>query len=380
LIVPENIYMQIENFEKLNIETFSLMVLLFGAIALLIKKLLYIIKLKYNLGKKKIIIFGSGSNADDVLELYSRNKKLNIDIKNYSEINDKKTESSEILKWKWTGLVDNIEQYHCLIAMDGEEIKHRENLISELMCRNVKEITVIPSMRGVPLFTHVSKSFIANDVLMIKINNRLKNNSHIILKRIFDIVSSIFIMLGMVPLAIILIYAIWRDDGFPVIYIQKRVGKNGEKFNILKFRTMKKNAEEILRKWKETNSREWIDYVENNFKLKEDPRMLKVGKIIRKWSLDELPQVINVIKGEMSLVGPRPLLIRELNEYGEDYELYKIMKPGITGLWQINGRSKTTFKERVKFDRWYVTNWSILLDIYIIIKTVGVVLMRKGAH
>lgn len=143
---------------------------------------------------------------------------------------------------------------------------------------------------------------------------------------------------------------------------------------------MVKNAENMLKQWEATNSPVWQEYVANNFKLANDPRLISIGAMIRRTSIDELPQLFNVIMGDMSLVGPRPLLPREINDYGEDLSLYGQTPPGLTGLWQVSGRSQTTFEDRIGFDSWYVKNWSIWMDITILFKTWSVVFRRTGAY
>ena len=150
-------------------------------------------------------------------------------------------------------------------------------------------------------------------------------------------------------------------------------------FKTYKFRTMIENADEKLKHYLSNNpdiKKEW----DNNQKLKHDPRVTLIGKFLRATSLDELPQLINVLKGEMSLVGPRPIVESEIQKYDKNYELYKRVKPGMTGLWQVSGRNNTTYKERVEFDCYYVRNWSFSLDVYILLRTIRVVLFRHGAY
>ena len=163
-----------------------------------------------------------------------------------------------------------------------------------------------------------------------------------------------------------------------MFFKQQRYGKNGEKFNIYKFRSMVKNADEKLK----SNKHLYEKYVQNNYKLEqdEDPRITKLGRFLRKTSLDELPQLINVLKGEMSIVGPRPIVDEELIEYKHLKDDFLSVKPGITGYWQISGRSEVGYPERVDLELYYVYHQSLLLDIKIILKTVVVVFLKKGAY
>jgi undecaprenyl-phosphate galactose phosphotransferase len=183
----------------------------------------------------------------------------------------------------------------------------------------------------------------------------------------------------LMPLIGLISLAIKFTCGGDIFFVQERMGRNGSKFKCRKFRTMHPNGpallEAHLEKYPEAR-KEW----ERNFKLKNDPRVTWIGKFLRKTSLDELPQLFNVLLGEMSFVGPRPLLESELERYGSAIACYKQMVPGITGLWQISGRSNTTFAERAWLDEYYVRNWSPWLDIYILGCTIKVVARCEGAY
>ena len=173
--------------------------------------------------------------------------------------------------------------------------------------------------------------------------------------------------------------AIKIESPGPAFFKQQRVGRNGDIFDCYKFRTMAINAQEILGailKNDSTLREEW----ESNFKLKNDPRITRIGNLLRKTSLDELPQILNVLKGEMSLVGPRPIVQKEVPRFGYSINDFFIVRPGITGLWQVSGRNDIDYSERVRLEAWYVRNWSLWLDITILIRTVGIVLSRSGAY
>jgi Undecaprenyl-phosphate galactose phosphotransferase WbaP len=163
------------------------------------------------------------------------------------------------------------------------------------------------------------------------------------------------------------------------MYRQERIGKGGKKFSIWKFRTMVEDADEILRHYLEKHpelSREWNE----THKLKNDPRVTVIGKFLRRFSMDEYPQLLNVLQGDMSLVGPRPIVDEEVTYYQQSFQLYKRVKPGLTGLWQVSGRNDTSYDQRVRLDLYYVNNWSVWLDILILAKTVKAVLVGKGAY
>lgn len=195
------------------------------------------------------------------------------------------------------------------------------------------------------------------------------------LKRAVDVVASAAALLLLSPLLCVLAWVIVRDSRGPVFFRQERVGRNGERFKMIKFRSMVVTAEEDLARLKELNEGAGL-----LFKMKQDPRVTKCGRWLRKYSLDELPQFWNVLKGDMSLVGPRPQLPREVEGYEGDVTRRLLIKPGITGLWQVNGRSNLGWEESVRWDLYYVENWSLTGDIMILWRTVKVILNPVGAY
>ena len=200
-----------------------------------------------------------------------------------------------------------------------------------------------------------------------------------IIKRIFDLLCSIIGLIFLIPLTIIVkILYIATGDFKSIFFTQKRIGINGKEFKLFKFRTMIPNADEKLKQILKENE-ELNDEYKKNKKLKNDPRITKIGKIIRKTSLDELPQVLNIFSGSMTVIGNRPYLPREKDEMGEDYDIIVSTKPGLTGYWQVNGRSNTTFKERLKLEKYYSENCSLKMDIKIFFKTFKVVFFGNGA-
>ena len=218
------------------------------------------------------------------------------------------------------------------------------------------------------------------DLAVVWLQNRLLRPEWRLMKRAFDVLASATILLLTSPLLALSCFLIWRQDGAPVFFYQERVGRNGRVFRMIKFRTMVRNAEEILAQWKTANPELWASYRDNNFKLNHDPRVTRLGCLLRRTSIDELPQLWNVLKGDMSLVGPRPLLRREVGDYGGNIQLYLTARPGLSGLWQVSGRSETEFADRARLDGWYVRNWSFWYDVVILFKTVRTVLSRSGAY
>ena len=192
--------------------------------------------------------------------------------------------------------------------------------------------------------------------------------------------TALFLLLSISPLLLLIIILMVLTQGRGFLFRQKRLGKNGEKFVCYKFRTMLHNAHREKIRWKKSNPELWAEYEKNNFKLKKDYRITKLGRTLRKTSLDELPQLLNVIKGEMNLIGPRPILLREKKYYGTAFRYYKKVKPGITGLWQVKGRSKTSFKDRVILDCLYIRKRTLKLNFYILYKTFIILIKRNGAY
>ncbi len=201
------------------------------------------------------------------------------------------------------------------------------------------------------------------------------------LKRTLDVCLSL-LALTLLAVPVLGLAVFIRLDGTgPALFRHERVGRGGKTFRCLKLRTMRADAQQVLARWREENDPLWQAFVDGNYKLENDPRITPIGRWLRESSLDELPQFWNVLRGEMSLVGPRPITRAEFEQYGPEGQCaYAALRPGITGLWQVNGRSSTSFEERVALDLRYSRERTTLLDARILLQTVWVVLGRKGAH
>lgn len=209
----------------------------------------------------------------------------------------------------------------------------------------------------------------------------IKNNNciYFIVKRLIDIICGLIGIVLLIPVTIIIkIISICTGDFKSIFFVQERVGYKGKKIKIFKYRSMVPNAEQKLEELMEKDPKIKKEYLENK-KLENDPRITKIGGFIRKFSIDELPQLINVFIGNMSIVGPRPYLPREIDDMGDYYKYVIACKPGITGLWQVSGRSDISFKHRLKLDEKYVNERNLSFDTKIFFKTFSVVLFRKGA-
>lgn len=198
-------------------------------------------------------------------------------------------------------------------------------------------------------------------------------------KRCMDLVGAILGGAVLLPLLFYLAVAVKMSSRGPILYGHERIGKNGRRFMAWKFRTMFQNANLVLEQYLDAHP-ELQDEWNRDHKLRYDPRVTRIGRFLRKTSLDELPQLWNVIRGEMSLVGPRPIVTEEIPKYGHFYGLFTMVTPGITGLWQVSGRNNTTYDERVQLDAYYVRNWSPWMDLYLLLRTIRIVLFAKGAY
>ena len=263
------------------------------------------------------------------------------------------------------------------VALEQDEFDRETNALQRLN-RVYRDLRVVPPLRGLPLYGATVHHLFRHELFFLTLQNNLARRGPRLAKRAFDLVASIGLLILLSPLFLYLILRI-RQDGGPAFFGHNRIGQGREVFKCYKFRTMVPNAatvlQDLLKRDPEARA-EW----ERDFKLKNDPRVTRIGEFLRRTSLDELPQLWNVLKGEMSLVGPRPVVAAELERYRDDVCFYLEAKPGMTGVWQVSGRNDTDYDYRVYLDAWYVKNWSLWYDIVILIKTVKVVLRQQGAY
>ena len=265
-----------------------------------------------------------------------------------------------------------------VIAAPGLDKEKLQELISEIQ-PHVKNISFVPDLIGTPMSSVEPAILFSEKILMLNLRNNLSRPYNRAFKRIFDLVLTIVGGLMISPALLVIALAVAIDNRGRVIFAHRRVGAAGKKFPCYKFQTMVPDAEARLKKYLAENPearREW----EESFKLTNDPRVTRLGGWLRRKSLDELPQLWNVIRGEMSLVGPRPIVQAEVPRYGKNIREYYMVLPGITGMWQVSGRSDTTYPERVAMDTWYVRNWSVWIDLMYLFKTVKAVFTGRGAY
>ena len=214
-----------------------------------------------------------------------------------------------------------------------------------------------------------------NNIGSVEFAENKKFTLYLISKRIMDIILALIALIISIPLFLILAILVKLDSKGPVFYGHTRKGKNRSDIKIYKFRTMYSNSDEIFENFSEEQKKEYYE----NFKLDNDPRVTKLGEFLRRTSLDELPQLINVLQGDLSLVGPRPIVEKEISKYGHYADKFFSVIPGVTGYWQCHGRSDTSYKERIEMDMYYIDNKSILFDIKIMFKTIISVIKKEGA-
>jgi Undecaprenyl-phosphate galactose phosphotransferase WbaP len=265
---------------------------------------------------------------------------------------------------------------YALVAMphlDSQELAQ----VVEKYCACFRRVVIVPNLFGVSSLGVTALDL--GGILGVEISHRLLFRTPRLIKRCCDFVLSGLGLLVLMPFLLIIGALIRITSPGPILFGNRRIGAGGKEFTAWKFRSMCVDAEETLRRAFVENPRlreEW----EMDQKIRRDPRVTWVGRFLRKSSLDELPQLWNVLRGEMSLVGPRPIIAGLVEKYGPNFSLYCKVRPGISGLWQVSGRNNTTYEERVRLDEYYVRNWSFWMDLYILGKTVKVVLTGDGAY
>lgn len=268
--------------------------------------------------------------------------------------------------------------YSVIVAYPMIRAKTLSKLVSEIQ-KHTYSVYVIPNLSQVNLINSELLYFFYEEIFLLRIRNNLKSRLNREIKAVLDYTGTLILMAFALPIMAMIAIGIWMTSRGSIFYQQPRMGQDGKIFKIYKFRTMFEGADETLQDLLKNNPDLDAEYRKNR-KLQNDPRVTSIGKLLRMTSLDELPQFFNVLRGEMSLVGPRPAFEDEILEnYRELGSEYFLVKPGITGLWQVSGRSDNDFSMRVRLDLWYIRNWSLWLDLVILVRTVGVVFFRKGA-
>lgn len=359
----------------------SIMIISGGLIAFnlsiwrVLKKILvsYLVSRGYN--NFNTVIVGAGKVGTLLAQEIKRRPALGINIVGY--LDDYKTGRHEKTDLPILGRIDQFEQIvksHFINKVFITIYHDSEAFIKILETAHDKQIAVRVIPQGYEWITQGATKYNLG-IIPVLAYSHIDVNYQLRTKRIFDALMATGILLVLSPLFFIISVAIYLDSPGPIFYFSRRYGQQGRIFSMIKFRSMIVNADDLLSKLKDKNE---VDGP--IFKIKNDPRMTKVGAFLRKYSLDELPQLINVINGDMSLVGPRPLPMDQVQK--EDFRQLKRLniRPGMTGLWQIKGRSDVSFDRLLRWDIWYINNWSFGLDMFILWQTIPVVIKGRGAY
>jgi len=345
------------------------------------RSLTHLFLYKTKLGGIPAVIYGAGSTGKLVAECLTNNIRtgyIPVLFLDDSALLENEIMGIPVIRDTSLG-PEIVKRYNikmAIVAMPELDAGKLKNLLK-------KSVSAFRYNVLIPNFFNISNIWMSvrdfSGILGIETSHKLKLNFNLGIKRLMDI---LFVLIGgilILPFLLLIALLIKVTSSGPVLYKHKRLGINGKPFYTYKFRTMKKNAEQLLKDLLKSDPairEEW----EKFHKLKNDPRVTAVGKVLRHFSLDEFPQLINIIKGEMSLVGPRPIVNDEIDKYGDDFDRIFSIRPGLTGLWQVSGRSDTNYSERISYDTYYLQSWSAWLDLWIILKTFGSIIMGRGAY
>ncbi|MCW9448031.1 undecaprenyl-phosphate galactose phosphotransferase WbaP [Klebsiella michiganensis] len=360
--------------------TWLSVMILVPSLRMLTKKILS----KFDLWMRDTVIIGSGDNAIEAWRAINSESNLGFRVVNFISSHESSKSFNDIEGVPVISCDPEIslkkfdKRTQFIVALESHQSNMRNAWLRLFMINGYRYVSVIPTLRGMPLDSTDMSFIFSHEVMIFRVHQNLAKLSSRVLKRTFDIFGALAIIIISSPLLIYIAMKVKKDKG-PAIYGHERIGKGGKPFNCLKFRSMVINSKEVLEKLLESDPVAKLEW-DATFKLKNDPRVTKIGAFLRKTSLDELPQLFNVLKGEMSLVGPRPIITAELERYSDEVDYYLLSKPGMTGLWQVSGRSDVDYETRVYLDAWYVKNWSMWNDIAILFKTIGVVLKKDGAY
>jgi exopolysaccharide biosynthesis polyprenyl glycosylphosphotransferase len=329
--------------------------------------------------RERVLIIGAGEVGHTIAEKISKHPEFAVELVGFLDDGEPRRKGHEGPKLPVLGSLVDLRAVVTRRRVDRvivafSQARHSDFLRVVRACADSNvQVNIVPR-----LFEVVSSRALVNDVEgipLLDIGHADLSRFSKVVKRLFDLVVGSLLFLLMLPAITVLAIIVKADSAGPVFYRQERMGRNGKTFRIFKFRSMEQDADKLRQKLVEQN-----DYSGPMFKMKEDPRITRVGSWMRHWSLDELPQIFNVLKGDMSLVGPRPLWVEEAKQCRGWTQKRLDFTPGITGLWQVLGRTDIPFDEMVKLDYMYVTGWSLSWDIKLLLQTVPAVLGRRGAY
>lgn len=329
------------------------------------------------------LIFGEWTEAQKNYDFLASHPRLGFRPVGIVSDSASHSQNGDMTGTSWLGpmhkarLIIKRQNVSCAVIAMPDEAESEVRRVVENYTKGIPQVLIVPKMDGFPILWNRTSDW--GGMPAIGFEEKLLLPIPRIVKRITDLAAVIAGGVFVLPLVALIAFLIKLTSSGPVIFGHERIGRGGRRFKALKFRTMYKDADKVLQQHLENNPQlreEW----EKDHKLKNDPRITLVGRLLRQTSLDELPQLWNILRGDMSLVGPRPIVEAEIPKYAAKFSLYTRVVPGLSGLWQISGRNNTTYAERVRLDEYYVRNWSPWMDLYILARTVKVVIAREGAY
>ncbi len=332
---------------------------------------------KHGIGRRKILILGTGQIGEEIVEQI----KSSTDFDVLGLLTEEPTQKKKIWNIKVRGSFADLEKVldqkpveEVLLITDDPSKLAVRTMVENAHIRDVK-FQLLPDEARLDL-ADVQMTLLSQWPILTLLNTRLRGWG-MVLKYIIDYCLAVVALIGLSPVMGVIAFKIWQSNrNAPIFFASPRVGKNGKIFPCYKFRTMVPDADKHKKDLLDKNERKGGVF----FKLEDDPRITPLGKILRKWSLDELPQLFNVLRGEISLIGPRPHLPEEVEQYLTKHRRILSIRPGITGFSQVNGRSSLSYEEEMKYELFYLKNWSLYLDGIIFLKSIWVVLQRKNAN
>lgn len=350
----------------------------------LVRWLVKMVLFRFSAFRRRAVVLGAGTVGQELVKGIAGEPFLGYEVIGFLD-DDPGKHGRYVAGKKVFGPIERVSRFVSMLGVESVFIavpSFSAKRISEIFANLqglVREVSIVPEFRDIGMLNADLSCLVAQKLLLIRVQNNLQSLVNRIIKRGFDLVLSLAMIPVFAPLALLIMVLIRLDSPGSPIFVQQRLGRDGKLFRLYKFRTMYENSDEILEGYFKSRPealKEWEQYR----KLRNrDPRVTRVGRFLRYTSLDELPQFINVLKGDMSLIGPRPYLLEEKEGMNGLESIILLTWPGLSGLWQVSGRNEMPFQDRLKVDAWYVLNWSLWLDITILLRTINVILRGRGA-
>ncbi len=340
---------------------------------------------------RPLIVVGTGKNAEACARTMSSDLSIGYQVAAHVTIERAQHQGDPSGDHYRAGFISSFEAHqqvlnvakryrspHVLYTLESLEDFEYYNVLLDRLILDTENVIIAPPVAGIPLTGTRVLGVLKSDSVFLRLENNLRRPMARLFKRGFDLVMASLLVLLLSPVIVALYIGLMLDGGKPV-FAHTRIGRKGKPFQCLKFRSMVPDAAEVLAELLNNSADARAEW-QKDFKLRNDPRITRLGNFLRKSNLDELPQLWNVLKGEMSLVGPRPIVADEIDRYGDKITYYEATWPGMTGLWQTSGRNDLTYSERVSLDVWYVRNWSLWQDLVVLLNTFPLFIRKNGAY